>query len=89
MSRYHATQNHPIASILGVATAFMVAVLSVMLSWPASAGADPSELPVGASFRECADCPEMVVVPRGVDCLGALADQHLAMAQDHHLGLLK
>ena len=71
MSRYQVTHNRSIASILGVAAAFMVAVLIVMLCRPASAGADPSELPVGASFRECADCPEMVVLPAGEFLMGS------------------
>ena len=49
----------------------MVTILMAMLLGAAPAGA----LKPGTSFRDCADCPEMIVVPTGSFTMGSPANE--------------
>lgn len=51
-------------------------VVTLGLASPAAADeayvpASPASLPAGAVFRDCADCPEMIVVPAGTFTIGS------------------
>ena len=51
----------------------LVAALVAALDVAASAGAEGQGLQAGKIFRDCSDCPEMVVVPEGSFLMGSSA----------------
>ena len=65
---------------LGNRPAFETATVSVepdppSAAAPVSSEADPALMESGATFRDCADCPEMVVVPPGTFRMGSTEGQ--------------
>ncbi len=59
-----------------IKSAFPIVILSLALAWAfvpraTSAGADQSPPQVGQVFRDCSDCPEMVVIPPGSFLMGS------------------
>jgi formylglycine-generating enzyme required for sulfatase activity len=51
----------------------LVAALAAALAVAAGAGADAQVMQAGQIFRDCSDCPEMVVVPEGSFLMGSSA----------------
>jgi formylglycine-generating enzyme required for sulfatase activity len=51
--------------------AMLIAVLSVAFCWMAVAGSEEQAAQPGQTFRDCSDCPEMVVVPPGSFLMGS------------------
>jgi formylglycine-generating enzyme required for sulfatase activity len=56
-----------------------ILLLAPILAWSFGAGAqtpppDPASLAVGAVFRDCQDCPELVVIPEGAFRMGSRGD---------------
>ena len=63
------------ASWLNRRAAASIAVIMLVIAGPATAGSDTGALPAGSTFRDCPNCPEMVVVPAGEFLMGASAAQ--------------
>jgi formylglycine-generating enzyme required for sulfatase activity len=51
------------------------ATTRLVMNVPETKVVPPKEHPVGSSFRDCTDCPEMVVLPAGSVLLGSLAGE--------------
>jgi formylglycine-generating enzyme required for sulfatase activity len=51
--------------------AALFAVLAIALCWAAVAGAEEKAVQAGQTFRDCSDCPEMVVIPAGSFLMGS------------------
>jgi formylglycine-generating enzyme required for sulfatase activity len=58
------------AYFTGIAIGFAVALTNVIVS-PAGAGSETSLGQAGQSFRDCPECPEMVVIPSGSFIMGS------------------
>jgi len=52
-----------------------IAALSIALGGAAVAGSDQQTSQVGQTFRDCSDCPEMVVIPAGSFLMGSSAEE--------------
>jgi formylglycine-generating enzyme required for sulfatase activity len=52
-----------------------VAALSVVLGGAAIAGPEQQTAQAGQTFRDCSDCPEMVVIPAGSFLMGSSAEE--------------
>jgi formylglycine-generating enzyme required for sulfatase activity len=52
-----------------------IAALSIALGGAAVAGSDQQISQVGQTFRDCSDCPEMVVIPAGSFLMGSSAEE--------------
>jgi formylglycine-generating enzyme required for sulfatase activity len=52
---------------------FLVAALVAALDLPAGGTAEGQGIQPGQTFRDCSDCPEMVVVPQGTFLMGSSA----------------
>lgn len=64
------------------AAALAVLGLMAVMAWYASRPADPSGTPDLEAFRECAVCPEMVVLPAGVFTMGSPPDEAERLEQE-------
>jgi formylglycine-generating enzyme required for sulfatase activity len=51
--------------------AAVIAVFAIALCWAAVAGAEEQAAQPGQTFRDCPDCPEMVVIPAGSFLMGS------------------
>jgi formylglycine-generating enzyme required for sulfatase activity len=52
-----------------------IAALSIALGGAAVAGSDQQTSQAGQTFRDCSDCPEMVVIPAGSFLMGSSAEE--------------
>ncbi len=53
----------------------LVSVLMFVVLQSVAAAQDPPHRAAGTVFRDCADCPEMVVIPAGRFVMGAAPDE--------------
>lgn len=73
MRRMFQNVDYGSARVSSWSLAIFIGALATALCLPAGAGAAAQGLQAGQVFRDCSDCPEMVVVPQGTFLMGSSA----------------
>jgi len=62
-----------VVGLVAVAIAMAIAIVAALIFWPSPVTGFPA--PLGEAFRDCPDCPEMVVIPSGAGMVGSPASE--------------